>query len=141
MKDTRQNQNWISRGALVLAAVLMLAVITAQSAPAQTFTVLDDFNSTDGGDASATLVQATNGNLYGTTQFDNQTNCGCGLVYELSPASGGLWNQTVLHIFVGGSAGQFPAAGLTADGAGNFYGTTEGGGNVTGSGTIFVVTP
>ncbi len=103
--------------------------------------VLLAFNYADGEQPHGQLVFDASGNLYGTTQFDNQTNCGCGLVYELSPASGGLWNQTVLHIFVGGSAGQFPAAGLTADGAGNFYGTTEGGGNVTGSGTIFVVTP
>jgi uncharacterized repeat protein (TIGR03803 family) len=42
---------------------------------------------------------------------------------------------TVLHSFTGGSDGGSPAAGLTVDAAGNFYGTTPSGG--AGYGTVF----
>ena len=42
---------------------------------------------------------------------------------------------TVLHTFTGGGDGGDPLTGLTMDSAGNFYGTTWGGG--TGYGTVF----
>ncbi len=47
--------------------------------------------------------------------------------------------QRVLHNF-SGTDGQFPNAGLTADGKGNFYGTTQGGGEF-GAGTVFQLAP
>lgn len=43
---------------------------------------------------------------------------------------------TVLHAFTNGLDGGYPMAGLTPDAAGNFYGTTEGGGT-RGYGTVF----
>ncbi len=46
----------------------------------------------------------------------------------------------VLHTFTGGSDGAAPTAGLTKDAAGNFYGTTSGGGSDTctfGCGTVY----
>jgi uncharacterized repeat protein (TIGR03803 family) len=46
---------------------------------------------------------------------------------------------TVLHSFTGGSDGGSPAAGLTVDAAGNFYGTTPDGG--AGYGTVFKLSP
>src|SRR5271167_1575781 len=46
---------------------------------------------------------------------------------------------TVLHSFTGGSDGSNPAAGLTVDAAGNFYGTTPNGG--AGYGTVFKLSP
>ncbi len=49
---------------------------------------------------------------------------------------------TVLHNFTSGKDGDFPTAGLTMDGEGNFYGTTSGGGYGSincgnGCGTVF----
>jgi uncharacterized repeat protein (TIGR03803 family) len=48
---------------------------------------------------------------------------------------------TVLHTFTGGADGAGPVAGLTRDGAGNFYGTTMVGGSDTcsasGCGTVY----
>jgi uncharacterized repeat protein (TIGR03803 family) len=45
---------------------------------------------------------------------------------------------TVLHTFIGLSSGAFPAAGLGRDNAGNLYGTTEEGGDLScGSGSGF----
>ncbi len=48
--------------------------------------------------------------------------------------------ETVLHSFAGGSDGDDPQSGLIADGAGNFYGTTEGGGP-SDDGTVFKLAP
>jgi uncharacterized repeat protein (TIGR03803 family) len=48
--------------------------------------------------------------------------------------------QTVLHNFTGGTDGRYPDAGLTADGKGKFYGTTQGGGD-SGNGTVFQLSP
>jgi len=53
---------------------------------------------------------------------------------------------TVLHNFTGGGDGNSPIAGLTMDGAGNFYGTTADGGQAVlyhclyGCGTVFRLT-
>jgi uncharacterized repeat protein (TIGR03803 family) len=44
--------------------------------------------------------------------------------------------ETVLHAFAGGGDGKTVFAGLTADGEGNLYGTTEGGG-ASYAGTVF----
>jgi uncharacterized repeat protein (TIGR03803 family) len=48
--------------------------------------------------------------------------------------------ETVLYNFKGGSDGNRPSSQLTSDGAGNFYGTTEGGGR-GGYGTVFELSP
>jgi uncharacterized repeat protein (TIGR03803 family) len=50
---------------------------------------------------------------------------------------------TVLYSFTGAADGAYPESGLTLDGAGNVYGTTEAGGsgnfNCSGCGTVFKV--
>ena len=79
------------------------------------------------------------GNLYGTTIGGGSPNCECGLVYKLSPGTGGKWNFTVLHTFVGTDGAQ-PAANLTLDDKGNLYGTTITGG-AGGYGVAFQLTP
>lgn len=54
---------------------------------------------------------------------------GCGVIYEMTPNGDGTWTYHVIHRFASSPTdGQFPAAGLTPDAAGNFYGDTEGGG-------------
>lgn len=57
----------------------------------------------------------------------------------LSLSSRALATETVLHSF-SGSDGSQPTAALTPDGAGNFYGTTYGGG-IFGFGTVFELSP
>src|SRR5262249_9148070 len=59
-----------------------------------------------------------------------------GAIFKVSP-SGKL---AVVYSFTGGFDGQFPTSGLTLGADGNFYGTTEGGGQF-GWGTVFKLTP
>ena len=82
------------------------------------------------------LMQATDGNFYGTT-FGGDTDSDFGTVFRLSK-SGGV---SVLYRFLGGTAdGANPVDGLVQATDGNLYGTTRQGG-AFGNGTIFQVTP
>jgi uncharacterized repeat protein (TIGR03803 family) len=96
---------------------------------------------TDGYFPRAGLLQASNGNLYGTTEGGGANDAGT--VFEITP-SGTL---TTLYSFcsTGGNActdGSDPAAGLIQATNGNFYGTTQAGGaNAGAGGTVFEITP
>jgi uncharacterized repeat protein (TIGR03803 family) len=86
------------------------------------------------------------GNLYGAAGSGG-SSCdipqGCGVIFELSPTSGG-WTESVIHTFTGGSDGAAPYAGLIFDSAGNLYSTTWNGGNSncgTGCGVVFKLAP
>ena len=82
------------------------------------------------------------GDIYGTTpNGGSSSSCagGCGVVYELSPSSGG-WTEKILYSFQGGQDGAAPYAGVVFDNAGNLYGTAVFGG--TGQvGTVYKLTP
>jgi uncharacterized repeat protein (TIGR03803 family) len=86
------------------------------------------------------------GNIYGTTYLGGVANSDCapyqsqtcGVVYKLT-LSNGIWTQSVLYSFEGGSDGGNPYAGVIFDQAGNLYGTTYYGG--LGYGTVFQLTP
>jgi uncharacterized repeat protein (TIGR03803 family) len=105
--------------------------------PSGTLTTLHSFDSRDGEYPYATLVQGTDGNVYGTT-LAGGTNCGeddqCGTVFKITP--GGM--LTTLHNF-DGTDGFDLFSGLVAATDGNLYGTTEDGGG--GYGSIFKITP
>ncbi len=104
---------------------------------------------TDGVYPSAGLVQATDGNFYGTTFYGGTgdgANCnsaeGCGTVFKMTPEG----KLTTLHSFVGAD-GWGPAAPLIQATNGDFYGTTYSGGpnglctGTVGCGTVFKITP
>jgi uncharacterized repeat protein (TIGR03803 family) len=102
--------------------------------PAGKLTTLHRFDGSDGSEVIAGLVQATDGNFYGTTQFGGaSTNCtgGCGTVFKTT-STGTL---TTLHNF-DFADGEYPSAPLLQATNGNFYGTTSGGG-ANGDGTVF----
>jgi uncharacterized repeat protein (TIGR03803 family) len=96
----------------------------------------------DGLAPSGALVQAPNGDLYGTTTSGGAnpgiTTHGGGTVFKITPTG----TLTTLYNFCAQSGctdGYFPAAGLVQATNGNLYGTTENGGT-SGDGTIFEIT-
>ena len=97
--------------------------------PSGTLTVLHSFTAQgDGTEPSAGLIQASDGNFYGTTGGDSSGNCAagdCGTVFKITP-SGTL---TTLYIFRPGQGdGGYPRDALVQASDGNFYGTTSSGG-------------
>jgi uncharacterized repeat protein (TIGR03803 family) len=118
--------------------------LTRPSAAGETWTETTLYSFTGGNDSGnpvyGSLIADQRGNLYGTTRFGGAS--GRGTVFELTPPPvvGGTWTETVLHSFAGLSDGSQPYAGLIADGNGNLYGTTIGGGQ-TNWGTVFELTP
>jgi uncharacterized repeat protein (TIGR03803 family) len=119
--------------ALASAAVLVSTLITSQSAQAQTFTTLHRFNGTDGAGPFAGLIQATNGDFYGTTYYGGPSNDGT--VFRITPEGA----VATLHSFEG-EDGAFPITELIQATNGDFYGSTDEGG-ANGYGTIFKITP
>jgi uncharacterized repeat protein (TIGR03803 family) len=135
MKRIINALNKLNRGKRAYA-VLVLCATTAMALSAQTFTTLHSFDLTDGAYVVAGLVQATNGDLYGTTGSGG-TN-GSGTVFKITP------NGTLTTLY------SFCSQSNCTDGAGpnqliqatngDFYGTASSGG-ANGSGTIFKITP
>jgi uncharacterized repeat protein (TIGR03803 family) len=120
--------------------------------PAGKLTTLHQFcsktNCTDGANPWGVLVEAKDGNFYGTTSAGGTHVCktrgeekiGCGTVFRIT-ANGKL---TTLYNFcsLGGdncTDGVTPFAGLVEASDGSFYGTTSGGG-ANADGTVFRIT-
>jgi uncharacterized repeat protein (TIGR03803 family) len=93
----------------------------------------------DGVAPIGTLIQGSNGNLFGTTEAGGVE--GWGTVFEVT-SSGTL---KTLHTFKR-TDGAGPFAGLVQDSNGTFYGTTSQGGDLScntpnGCGTVFSIAP
>ena len=130
-----------SRQLTVACLALLVWILVAQVASAQTFTVLATFNGTNGSIPDAPLVQGFDGNLYGVTAGGGTCPAdsrGCGVVFRITPQ--GLITKLYNFCSPGTlcSDGRYPNSLMLAT-DGNFYGTTGGGAN--GNGTIFRITP
>jgi len=108
-----------------------------------TYNVLYSFgpypDSGDGVGPNSTLVFDKQHNLYGTTSEGGNAGCfqGCGIVFELSPITGGGWKEQVIHAFeTNGTDGELPTGGVIVGSDGDLYGTTQNGGTA-GSGVLY----
>jgi uncharacterized repeat protein (TIGR03803 family) len=113
-----------------ISIVLLFCTAASIAAPAQNtfFTTLANLDYTNGAQPTAGLLQATDGNLYGTTSKGG--TYGGGTVFKITP-SGTL---TTLYSFCPQypcTDGDGPYSGLVQSRDGNFYGTTGAGRTAT----------
>jgi uncharacterized repeat protein (TIGR03803 family) len=124
-------------------AAMFILLATVISVHASSSVIHSFLGGTDGSTPGTSLVFDSAGNLYGATQLGGNHACtlGCGTVFELSPATGGGWTESVIYNFQGGAGdGASPIGGLTIDANGNIYGITSGGGP-NGCGTVYRLSP
>lgn len=110
--------------------------------PSGVHTVLYNFTGgTDGGEPYKGVTIDPQGNLYGTAVTGGSGSCegGCGVVFKLTNTSG-VWTESVIHAFTGGSDGSGPGSPVEFDQRGNLYGTTPTGGKY-GMGVVYQLAP
>ena len=108
--------------------------------PEGSLTTLYSFGGTDGIFPQGHLIQATDGNFYGTTAYGGSGNCpatatkpaACGTIFQMTPAG----SVTTLYSFNGASDGFNPGNLIQAT-DGNFYGTCL----ISGTPAVFRLTP
>jgi len=135
-------QNNFSLLALIAALLFALPLFaTRTAAQGSVPTILHSFSDgsieNDGASSFSNLIQASDGNFYGTTFEGGSTNNG--VVFKMTPAG----VVTILHSFMDGSVendGAAPQSVLLEGPDGNFYGTTFYGGSAS-SGSVFKITP
>ncbi|MGO8672708.1 MAG: beta strand repeat-containing protein [Capsulimonadaceae bacterium] len=121
----------------IATLALALCALPA-SAASPTYTNIFQFSgATNASAPGAPLIEAANGNYYGTAEQGGANNYGA--IYELTPTS---TTPTILYTF-SGTDGSEPGGALLQGADGNLYGVTESGGTAssgTGSGTVFKIT-
>ncbi len=145
---TRGTSNCNLKWTMFAAAfVLCAAALAGAQDVAPTATVSTVYNFAGGTTGSAnpwyvTLVQGTDGDLYGTTY--NGGSASAGTAFKVTTSG----TYTLLHSFANTATdGGYPSGGLTLGSNGNFYGTTQQGGSqsqgvvfqMTSSGTITIL--
>jgi uncharacterized repeat protein (TIGR03803 family) len=98
-----------------------------------TLTTLHSFGAGEPNNPIAGVIQATDGNFYGTSYAGGTNNWGT--VYEMTPAG----VVTTLHSFVGSDGAQ-PYAPIVQTTSGKFYGTATNGTGTANYGTVYRVT-
>jgi uncharacterized repeat protein (TIGR03803 family) len=108
----------------------------------ETYTDLVDFTGNSGeylgSSIPGSLVQATDGNLYGMTELGGAG--GYGTIFKYNPNTNIFTNLISFTGNSGAYLGAFPYGGLIQASDGNLYGMTQVGGN-TGMGTVFKYNP
>jgi uncharacterized repeat protein (TIGR03803 family) len=114
--------------AIVLLGICAATLGLAVSASGQSYTEATIHSFVPGpfgANPQASLIQASDGNLYGTTYQGGSS--GAGTVFKISnPTSSPV--ESVIYSFTGGSDGGYPDASLIQASDGNLYGTTQRGG-------------
>src|SRR5215470_7436361 len=120
-----------------LACAAFAGLVLAPCAHGQVVTV-HAFIETPRHPGQGSMVQATDGYLWGAAMNGGDYNCGA--IFKVKP-DGTDWQTVVSFSGTGGqNRGNSPASGLIRGLDGNFYGTTAyggTGGGASGNGTIF----
>ncbi len=98
------------------------------------------------------VLLASNGSLYGATQYGGTHTCstvgktGCGTVFQLTPTGTGTYRESILYSFgANATDAEFPTSSLTADASGDLFGTSSEGGSTlcggSGCGTVYELRP
>jgi uncharacterized repeat protein (TIGR03803 family) len=130
----------------IVAGLLQAATAVSQTSLLYTENVLHNFaGGSDGSNPYGGVVQDASGALYGMTSAGGADNLG--VVFRLTPESGGAWKESIIHIFKGGRDGATPMGGLLLGAGGTLFGVTELGGDpscpyaANGCGTVFEMIP
>ena len=116
-------------------AVLLLCAAMPLALPGQTLTTLVNFTGDNGSSPGYGVMQAADGNFYGTTESGPY---GGGTIFRMTP-SGTLTTIYGFCIPYTGYCSLAGAAGLIQAADGNFYGITNSA--TTDPGTVFRITP
>jgi uncharacterized repeat protein (TIGR03803 family) len=123
---------------LAVSLVAIFATVSwARSARAYSF----PGGNKDGLIPSSGLTYDGVASFYGTTSIGGRVtnNCqyGCGTVFKFSRDEDGVWKESVIYEFTGGTDGVNPLGNLALDSQGNLFGAT----GPYYSGTIFELSP
>jgi uncharacterized repeat protein (TIGR03803 family) len=118
-------------------AILAITLALVNRVLAQTETILNNFNSSNGSYSLTPVIFDNSGNLYGTAIDGGSFNLGA--VFKLTK-SGGRWTETVLWNFDNNGTDGWNSHGVVLDSAGNLYGTTQQGGR-SNYGIVYEITP
>jgi uncharacterized repeat protein (TIGR03803 family) len=129
-------------GAVSTGGTIFKLIPPTKVQPAWRRTILYHFKGgSNGAGPLAKLSIDANGALFGTTAYGGTSNNGTVFMLAPPPPGKGVWTQTVLYQFAGGTDGSRPSGALLIDAQGALYGTTANGGSPDGLGTVFKLTP
>jgi uncharacterized repeat protein (TIGR03803 family) len=122
-------------GTTELGGANSLGIVFKMTTAGTPYAIFHSFGAaSDGSEPYGSLIQASDGNLYGTTAVGGANSLGT--VFKLTTTG----TETVLYSFgASGSDGTSPYGSVLQASDGNLYGLTQGGGTYS-QGTVFQVT-
>jgi uncharacterized repeat protein (TIGR03803 family) len=100
-------------------------------------TTLVAFNGTNGASPYGSLITDAAGDLFGTTYGGGANNLGT--VFEIVKTGNTYATNPTTLVAFNGTKGAYPYGSLITDAAGDLFGTTYGGGDANGDGTVFEI--
>ena len=120
----------------------VLYQLTTKNGKTYTESVLYTFGDlADGSTPSGPVLLDSSGNLYGVTSLGGAFNQGT-LYKFVPPTTGQLGTESILYSFgASTTTGSYPNGSLLFDAGGDIYGVTNGGGDTSGDGVVYMLAP